>query len=120
MQPYNYICLSDCMPHYTLLYILHGPLDCNIFNVFSLLVLDELDQLSSSKQSVLYSVFEWPSLPTSRLVLVGIANALDLTDRVLPRLRAHLKQQPELLHFAPYTRQQIVNIITERLTQVNL
>ena len=52
-----------------------------------LLVLDEVDQLDSREQEVLYSVFEWPQLKGSRLSLVGIANALDLTDRILPRLK---------------------------------
>lgn len=85
-----------------------------------LLVLDELDQLESRKQSVLYTVFEWPSLKNSRIILVGIANALDLTDRVLPRLQAKLKLKPQLLHFPPYTRQQIVEIITERLTEAGV
>ena len=46
-----------------------------------LLVLDEVDQLESKDQSVLYTVFEWPALDGSRLVLCGIANSLDLTDR---------------------------------------
>ena len=41
---------------------------------------------------------------------VGIANALDLTDRVLPRLHSHICQ-PQLLHFAPYTIKQIVTIM---------
>ena len=52
-----------------------------------LLVLDEVDQLESKNQDVLYTVFEWPALNGSRLSLVGIANTLDLTDRVLPRLQ---------------------------------
>jgi cell division control protein 6 len=34
-----------------------------------LLVLDEIDQLS---QSILYTIFEWPSLPDSRCILIGI------------------------------------------------
>ena len=53
----------------------------------TLLVLDEVDQLDSKDQSVLYTVFEWPALQGSRLALIGIANSLDLTDRVLPRLQ---------------------------------
>ena len=52
-----------------------------------LLVLDEIDQLDSKCNEVLYSLFEWPYLRNSKLVLVGIANSLDLTDRVLPRLK---------------------------------
>jgi len=84
-----------------------------------LLVLDEIDQLGSKNQSVLYSIFEWPSVPNSRLVLVGIANALDLTDRILPRLQARCELKPTLMHFAPYTKQQITDIISARLQQAN-
>jgi len=59
-----------------------------------ILVLDEIDQLESKNQDVLYTVFEWPALASSRLALVGIANTLDLTDRVLPRLQVQGPAQP--------------------------
>ncbi|KFM00352.1 Cell division control protein 6, partial [Aptenodytes forsteri] len=83
----------------------------------SLLVLDELDQLESKGQDVLYTLFEWPRLPGSRLVLVGLANALDLTDRSLARLGARTDGSPRLLHFPPYTREQLTAILQERLGQ---
>ncbi|NWW44116.1 CDC6 protein, partial [Pedionomus torquatus] len=84
----------------------------------SLLVLDELDQLESKGQDVLYTLFEWPRMPGSRLVLVGLANALDLTDRSLARLGAHPAGGPRLLHFPPYTKEQLSAILQERLGQV--
>lgn len=84
-----------------------------------LLILDEIDQLESKKQSVLYSIFEWPSIPHSKLILIGIANALDLTDRILPRLQARCELKPTLMHFTPYTKEQIYNIISSRLNQAN-
>lgn len=84
------------------------------------MVLDEMDQLDSKNQEILYTMFEWPSLPRSRLVLIGIANALDLTDRILPRLQARPKCRPQLLHFPPYTRDQIVIVLTDRLSQVEV
>uniref|UniRef100_A0A096P5G5 Cell division control protein n=1 Tax=Papio anubis TaxID=9555 RepID=A0A096P5G5_PAPAN len=83
------------------------------------LVLDEMDQLDSKGQDVLYTLFEWPRLSNSRLVLIGIANTLDLTDRILPRLQAREKCKPQLLNFPPYTRNQIVAILQDRLTQVS-
>ncbi|KAM6368655.1 cell division control protein 6 homolog isoform 1-T2 [Pluvialis apricaria] len=83
-----------------------------------LLVLDELDQLESKGQDVLYTLFEWPRLPGSRLVLVGLANALDLTDCSLARLGARPAGSPRLLHFPPYTREQLTAILQERLGQV--
>ena len=36
-----------------------------------ILILDEMDQLESKSQEILYSIFEWPSLPKSKLVLIG-------------------------------------------------
>uniref|UniRef100_A0A8C8S824 Cell division control protein n=1 Tax=Pelusios castaneus TaxID=367368 RepID=A0A8C8S824_9SAUR len=83
------------------------------------LVLDEMDQLDSKGQDVLYTVFEWPWLTGSRVVLIGVANALDLTDRILARLQARPKCKPQLLNFPPYTKEQIAFILQERLKQVS-
>ncbi|XP_053491491.1 cell division control protein 6 homolog [Ictalurus furcatus] len=84
-----------------------------------LLVLDEMDQLDSKAQDVLYTIFEWPYLPKSRLCLIGVANALDLTDRILPRLQAKPHCRPQLLHFPPYSRQELSAIVQDRLAQVS-
>ncbi|KAG8427180.1 AAA ATPase [Metarhizium acridum] len=62
----------------------------------------------------LYRVFEWSLQKSSRLALIGIANALDLTDRFLPRLKSK-NLKPDLLPFLPYTAAQVKNIITTRL-----
>lgn len=85
-----------------------------------LMVLDEIDQLVGQKQSVLYTIFEWPAIPKSKLLLIGIANSLDLTDRMLSRLNAKCELRPKLMHFAPYTKQQIVNIFTNRLENAGM
>ncbi|CAK7263736.1 AAA ATPase [Sporothrix epigloea] len=79
-----------------------------------LVVLDEIDHVLTLDLESLYRIMEWSMLKTSRLVLVGIANALDLTDRFLPRLKSR-NLQPELLPFLPYTAPQIRDIITTRL-----
>ncbi len=80
-----------------------------------LLVLDEVDQLGSKDQEVLYSVFEWPQLKGSSLSLIGIANALDLTDRILPRLKLSESVSPQQLAFPAYSRQEILDILSARL-----
>ncbi|XP_047220344.1 cell division control protein 6 homolog isoform X2 [Girardinichthys multiradiatus] len=84
-----------------------------------LLILDEMDQLDSKAQDVLYTIFEWPFLTQSRLCLIGIANALDLTDRILPRLQAQPHCRPLLLNFPPYSRHELATIIQDRLTKAS-
>ncbi|KAK8032813.1 P-loop containing nucleoside triphosphate hydrolase protein [Apiospora marii] len=79
-----------------------------------LIVLDEIDHILTLDLESLYRVFEWSMGKSSRLMLVGIANALDLTDRFLPRLKSR-NLKPELLPFLPYTALQIKTIITARL-----
>ncbi|KAJ2892653.1 AAA ATPase [Coemansia aciculifera] len=82
-----------------------------------LVILDEVDSLLGSKQEVLYRLFELAAHPDSRLALVGIANALDLTDRFLPRLQAR-NCVPLLLNFNPYQVNDIVAILQSRLDSV--
>ncbi|KAI8075400.1 P-loop containing nucleoside triphosphate hydrolase protein [Gilbertella persicaria] len=83
-------------------------------DVLSVVILDEIDYLKTKDQDVLYKLFEWTSLPDSRLVLIGISNALDLTDRILPRLRAK-NCEPQLLNFNSYGNEEVQNIIKGRL-----
>jgi cell division control protein 6 len=83
-----------------------------------LVVLDEVDQLVDLDLALLYSLFEWSMAPTSRLILIGIANALDLTDRFLPRLKSR-NLRPELLPFMPYSAEQIAEVITSKLKSMS-
>lgn len=76
--------------------------------------LDEVDHLLELDVDLLYSIFEWSLQKSSSLVLVGIANALDFTDRFLPRLKAR-GLKPHLLPFLPYTAAQISSVITSKL-----
>lgn len=81
-----------------------------------LLVLDEIDELIDKKQSVLYTIFEWPALLNAKIILIGIANSLDLTNRALSRLQTQSTSvKPRLMHFSPYTKEQIVDIFKNRL-----
>ncbi|OTB07641.1 hypothetical protein M426DRAFT_317944 [Hypoxylon sp. CI-4A] len=79
-----------------------------------MIVLDEIDHILTLDLESLYQLFEWSMQKSSRLMLVGIANALDLTDRFLPRLKSR-NLKPELLPFLPYSAAQIKTIITTRL-----
>jgi len=79
-----------------------------------LVVLDEMDSLLDVDCDVLYSLFDWALHQSSCLILIGIANALDLTDRFLPRLKTR-NLKPRLLPFMPYSAKQISEVIVERL-----
>ncbi|QPG76731.1 hypothetical protein FOA43_004125 [Brettanomyces nanus] len=88
----------------------------------TILVLDEMDSVINKYQQALFELFSWASnLPSVQqdsfkpnLILVGIANALDLTDRFLPRLRSN-RINPRLIQFLPYTADQIQQVITQKL-----
>ncbi|KYK55597.1 cell division control protein Cdc6 [Drechmeria coniospora] len=76
--------------------------------------LDEIDHILTMGLESLYRIFEWSLHASSRLVLIGIANALDLTERFLPRLKSK-NLKADLLPFLPYTAAQVKNIIMTRL-----
>ncbi|MCJ1350778.1 MAG: AAA ATPase [Icmadophila ericetorum] len=78
------------------------------------IVLDEIDHLLTLDLEILYTLFEWSLHKSSKLVLVGIANALDLTDRFLPRLK-NRNLKPQLLPFMPYMVPQICSVIATKL-----
>lgn len=82
-------------------------------NVY-VVTLDEIDHVLTLDLEILYTLFEWSLQKSSHLILLGIANALDLTDRFLPRLKAR-NLKPELLPFLPYSAVQIKNVIITRL-----
>ena len=43
----------------------------------------QLDLLWTKKQSVIYNIFDWPMRRDARLVVVAIANTMDLPERIL-------------------------------------
>lgn len=65
------VLFSAYVLHWHILFSGKVVLSLDVFHPCSLVVLDEMDQLDSKGQDVLYTVFEWPSLPNSRLVLIG-------------------------------------------------
>lgn len=83
-------------------------------NAIYLVTLDEIDHLMSVDLEALYTLFEWSLHPSSRLIVIGIANALDLTDRLLPRLKSR-NLKPDKVPFLPYTAPQITSIIVSKL-----
>jgi cell division control protein 6 len=82
--------------------------------IMTILVLDEMDGLITSSKQTLYKIFEWSKLDGSSLITVGIANALDLTQRFLPELKAR-NIIPEYLIYSSYTKDQIELILKSKI-----
>lgn len=46
-------------------------------------LMDELDQLVTKNQGVMYNFFNWPSMRYSKLIVLAVANTMDLPERTL-------------------------------------
>ncbi|KAF1817312.1 P-loop containing nucleoside triphosphate hydrolase protein [Eremomyces bilateralis CBS 781.70] len=80
-------------------------------------LMDELDQLVTKNQSVMYNFFNWPGLRHSRLIVLAVANTMDLPERTLSnkissRLGLHR------ITFKGYTHDQLMQIVESRLANV--
>ncbi|KAK4532957.1 hypothetical protein CCYA_CCYA14G3814 [Cyanidiococcus yangmingshanensis] len=80
------------------------------------LVLDEVDLWLAhrGRRSLAYALFTIPLRFPKRCCVIGIANAVDFTERALPALRS-MRSVPIVLIFAPYTSQDLVEIARQRL-----
>ncbi|XP_042045044.1 cell division control protein 6 homolog B-like [Salvia splendens] len=79
-----------------------------------LVVADELDYLITKDRAMLHDLFMLTTMPFSRCILLGVANAIDLADRFIPKLQT-LNCKPMVITFCAYSKDQIINIIQERL-----
>jgi len=83
---------------------------------FSVVLMDELDQLMTTKQDVVYNFFNWPTLVNSKLIVLAVANTMDLPERVMTgRVRSRLGMIR--INFQPYTTAQLETIVHARLTK---
>ncbi|THG96659.1 hypothetical protein EW026_g5214 [Hermanssonia centrifuga] len=77
-------------------------------------LMDELDQLMTTKQDVVYNFFNWPTLVGSKLVVLAVANTMDLPERVMTgRVRSRLGMVR--INFQPYSTPQLEQIVKSRL-----
>ena len=81
----------------------------------TILVADEMDLLVTRSQQLLYNLFDWPTHRASRLVILGIANTLDLPERLLPKISSRLGNNKGV--FKPYTADQLKKIVCSRLEE---
>ncbi|KAK9369516.1 P-loop containing nucleoside triphosphate hydrolase protein [Lipomyces kononenkoae] len=80
-------------------------------------LMDELDQLVTKSQDVMYNFFNWPSLPNSKLIVVAVANIMDLPERTLSN-KISSRLGLTRIQFAGYTHTQLQTIIQARLNDV--
>ncbi|KZV25681.1 cell division control protein 6 [Dorcoceras hygrometricum] len=79
-----------------------------------LVVVDELDCLITKDRTALQDLFMLTTLRFSRCILLGIANAIDLADRFMPKLQS-LNCKPVVITFRAYSKDQIIMILKDRL-----
>ena len=78
-----------------------------------IVLVDELDQLISKNQSVLYNLFEWPTHVGSKLSIIGVANTMDLPERLQTKIASRLGGNRIVFH--PYSRANLTSILESRL-----
>ena len=81
-----------------------------------LALVDELDFIVTKQQTVLYNLFEWPTRRCDVILcVIGIANTMDLPERMDPKVRSRLGAQKRLI-FPPYTLDDVEAILHDRLS----
>ncbi|NXF82927.1 ORC1 protein, partial [Sclerurus mexicanus] len=83
----------------------------------TVLIVDELDLLWTQKQKVMYNLFDWPTQKHSRLIILAIANTMDLPERIMMN-RVSSRLGLTRMSFQPYTYKQLQQIISSRLKGV--
>ncbi|KAK1442359.1 cell division control protein 6-related protein [Babesia gibsoni] len=82
-------------------------------NTPCVLIIDEVDYIVTKKQKVLFTIFDWPSRPSSKLVVVIISNTIDLPNRLKSSCASRLAFGT--LVFEPYRYQQILDVIEAKM-----
>ncbi|KAI1495474.1 ATPase [Biscogniauxia marginata] len=80
-------------------------------------LMDELDQLVTKNQSVMYNFFNWPGLRHSRLIVLAVANTMDLPERTLSN-KISSRLGLTRITFPGYNHEQLMKIIQSRLQGV--
>lgn len=80
-------------------------------------LMDELDQLVTKNQSVMYNFFNWPAMRHSRLIVLAVANTMDLPERTLSN-KISSRLGLTRITFPGYTHTQLMEIISSRLEGV--
>ncbi|ORZ34651.1 hypothetical protein BCR44DRAFT_1513941 [Catenaria anguillulae PL171] len=80
----------------------------------TILLLDELDLLVTKRQGVMYDLTDWAQAEGSKLLVVAIANTMDLPERLLAKKVAS-RLGKSRIDFQPYSAMQLGMILQSRL-----
>lgn len=88
-------------------------------DVPTIVVVDELDLLVNRNQTVMYNFFDWPNNAGSKLIVIAIANTMDLPERILTN-RVSSRLGLTRIGFLPYTYLQLIEIIKARVEGLDI
>lgn len=92
--------------------------DRNPNKTATILVVDELDYLRTKGQHLLYNIFDWPTRANSRLIVLAIANTMDLPER-LDMLKFSSRIAFARQSFSPYNFRELEAIVASRLADLS-
>ncbi|XP_025990968.1 origin recognition complex subunit 1 isoform X2 [Solenopsis invicta] len=98
---------------------LEKKFNSNTKRPMTLLLVDELDLLCTKRQDVIYNLLDWPTKASARLVVVTIANTMDLPERVLMG-RVTSRLGLTRVTFEPYNYKQLYEIVLTRLKNTDI
>lgn len=92
----------------------------------SILCIDEIDKLLTKERSIVYDLFEWPYSSSNPIIVIGIANSIDLVEKSLPLLKighgpesplsSSADRKPDTFVFPSYTAYDLKAILAQRVT----
>ncbi|KAI8817388.1 P-loop containing nucleoside triphosphate hydrolase protein [Fimicolochytrium jonesii] len=83
----------------------------------TVLLMDEIDLLVTKNHSIMYNFLTWPDLQHARLIVVAIANTMDLPERMMIN-KVSSRLGLTRINFPAYTHQQLIEIVQSRLEGV--
>ena len=95
---------------------------CNMQRM-TVLILDELDQACKTTEEAVQKIFGLSAAASSRLVVIGIANRLDLAHRVLQPVggtSGNATTTPAIISFHSYTARQLLQLLQVWLQRLQL
>ena len=72
----------------------------------------------TKKQTLLYNLFDWPCHQNSRLLVIAIANTMDLPERMQTKIASRIGNNR--LVYEPYNKDQILTILKSRLADIDV